>query len=244
MRISRPRLAGPLAVAFVFLLTASAVSNTMLGHQFVPVFSLYVFPARRASGFAYRTLRAVHRASIAAGFTGVRLATHWTWQAAVRRYVFRYGMWAWSFKRSLDFVWASDLPSYDVDVDDHGARFAVDHDGRSLELLTASRDGDRLALCWDLVPVVNEEVGGLRPDRRVLVLFDLQPSIAVRHAALADELHGLVREECIEGGRETIEVKLAATLLTELLVDVTHLHDIPQLAVHTGGNDAAAFAQT
>jgi hypothetical protein len=129
-----------------------ALSNTTRGHQFMPVSSLYVFPSRRSGGLAYRTLRAVHQASVSAGFAGIRVATFWTWQAAVRRYVFRYGMWAWSFKRSLDFVWASDLPPYAVTVDDHAARFAVERDARTFELLAASRDGDRLV--WNELPAM------------------------------------------------------------------------------------------
>jgi hypothetical protein len=136
-----------------------ALSNVTIGHRLLPVFSLYVFPAGRSSGLAYRTLRAVHQASTAAGFAGIRLATHWTWQAAVRRYLFRYGMWAWSFKRSIDFVWASHLPSYAVTLDDHAARFAVDHDGRSVELLTASRDGE--VLIWnELAAMTSRELNG------------------------------------------------------------------------------------
>jgi hypothetical protein len=154
-----------------------ALSNTMLGHRLMPVFSLYVFPDGRSGGFAYRALAAVRQASIAAGFAGVRVATHWTWQAAVRRYLLRYRMWAWSFKRSLDFVWASHLPSFDVDVGDHGAWFAVDHDGHRLELLTASRDGDRLI--WNELPAMTS--GELGPD----VVFHARSTFAV---ALA--IHG------------------------------------------------------
>jgi hypothetical protein len=116
------------------------------------VFSLYVFPSRRSSGLAYRALRAVHEASVAAGFIGIRVATHWTWQAAVRRYLFRYGMWAWSFKRSVDFVWARDLPPHTITIDDRTARFAVDRDDHTIELLAASRDGD--VLVWNELPAM------------------------------------------------------------------------------------------
>ena len=52
-------------------------------------------------------------------------------------------MWAWTFKRSIDFVWA-DLPAHRITIDEHGARFAVEHGGRRIELLTAARDGELL----------------------------------------------------------------------------------------------------
>lgn len=126
-----------------------ALSTVLFGHQLLPVFSLYVFPAHRGAGLAHRALRAVDRVAIAAGLSGIRLGTHWTWQAAVRRYLFRYGMWAWSFKRSIDFVWAG-LPRHAIAIDDHSARFAVEHGGRRIDLLTAARDGE--VLIWNEAP--------------------------------------------------------------------------------------------
>jgi GNAT superfamily N-acetyltransferase len=132
-----------------------ALSKVTHAYLFMPVSSLYVFPARRSDGHAYRTLRAVYAAAVAAGFAGIRVSTFWTWQAAVRRYLLRYGMWARSFKRSLDFVWASDLPSYTISVDDHTARFAIDHDARTLELLTASREGHLLV--WHELPAMSSD---------------------------------------------------------------------------------------
>jgi len=129
-----------------------ALSTATYGHRLLPVFSLYVFPSRRSSGLAYRTLHAVHEASVAAGFAGIRVATHWTWQAAVRRYLFRYRMWAWSFKRSVDFAWVRDLPPHTITIDDHTARFAVDRDAHTVELLAASRDGE--VLVWNELPAM------------------------------------------------------------------------------------------
>lgn len=129
-----------------------ALPKITLGHQFMQVFSLYVFPARRSGGLAYRALRAVYQASIAAGYAGLRVATYWAWQAAVHRYLFRYGMWARSFKRSLEFVWASDLPSHAIAIGDRTARFAVDHGTRTIELIAASRDGDLLV--WNELPAM------------------------------------------------------------------------------------------
>jgi len=129
-----------------------ALAKVTRFYQFMPVYSLYMLPAYRSSGLAYRTLRAVHQASVAAGFAGIRVSTFWTWQVAVHRYVFRYGMWAWSFKRSLEFVWAGDLPPYTVTVDDHSARFGIDRGACTLELLTASHDGDLLV--WNELPAM------------------------------------------------------------------------------------------
>jgi len=129
-----------------------ALSKVTLDHQFLPVFSLYVFADRRSSGFAYRALRAVYQASVAAGFAGIRISTFWTWQGAVRRYVFRYGMWAWSFKRNLELVWASSLPPYTIAVAEDAAQFAVHLDGQTVGLLAAARDGEHLV--WNQLPAM------------------------------------------------------------------------------------------
>lgn len=120
-----------------------ALSKPMAMYRLLPVSSLSVFPAHRGTGVAYRALRAVDRAVVAAGLSGIRVGTYWTWQTAVRRYLLRYGMWAWSFKRSIDFIWA-DLPPHRIAIDEHGARFAIEHGGRHIELLTAARDGELL----------------------------------------------------------------------------------------------------
>jgi GNAT superfamily N-acetyltransferase len=123
-----------------------ALSKAMSVHPFLPVSSLYVFPAHRGTGLAYRALRAVDRAATSAGLSGIRVGTYWTWQTAVRRYLLRYGMWVWTFKRSIDFVWA-DLPAHRITIDEHSARFAIEHGGRRIELLTAARDGE--VLMWN-----------------------------------------------------------------------------------------------
>jgi hypothetical protein len=129
-----------------------ALPRFTLGHHFLQIFSLYVFPARRSGGVAYRALRGVYEAALAAGYAGIRVATYWTWQAAVRRYLLRYGMWTRSFKRSIEFVWASDLPSHAITVGDRTARFEVAHGARTLELITASREGDLLG--WNELPAM------------------------------------------------------------------------------------------
>jgi GNAT superfamily N-acetyltransferase len=129
-----------------------ALPKVMLGQLFAPVHSLYVFPAQRGTGSAYRCLRALYEASVAAGGEGIRLSTFWTWQTAVRRYLFRYRMWAWSFRRSIDFVWVRDMPQYTVTVDDQMARFsiAIAQGGHNIELLTAARE--REVLIWNELP--------------------------------------------------------------------------------------------
>jgi len=126
-----------------------ALSRALACQAFLPVSSLYVFPGHRGTGLAYRALRAVDGAAISAGLSGIRLGTYWTWQTAVRRYLLRYGMWAWSFKRSIDFVWA-DLPAHRIAIDDRTARLAIELGGRRIELLTAARDGD--VLIWNEAP--------------------------------------------------------------------------------------------
>jgi GNAT superfamily N-acetyltransferase len=126
-----------------------ALSKALSFHSLLPVSSLYVFPDHRGTGVAYRALRAVDGAAVSAGLSGIRVGTYWTWQTAVRRYLLRYRMWAWSFKRSIDFVWA-DLPAHQIAIDDRTARLAIEHGGRRIELLTAARHGD--VLLWNEAP--------------------------------------------------------------------------------------------
>lgn len=126
-----------------------ALASSMLGRSRLDVSSLYVVPTRRARGTAFRTLRQLQAAVVAAGHAGIRVATHWTWQAAVRRYLLRYRMWAWSFKRSIDFTWATDLPPHVISVGDRHARFAVEHAGEELTVLTATHDGAWLTMIED-----------------------------------------------------------------------------------------------
>ncbi|TMQ25523.1 MAG: GNAT family N-acetyltransferase [Deltaproteobacteria bacterium] len=78
-----------------------ALTRMLRFYEFAPLHSLYLLPAHRGRGLAHRTLREVDRAAVTAGRGGIRIGTFWTWQTALRRYLFRYGMWAWSFKRSL-----------------------------------------------------------------------------------------------------------------------------------------------
>lgn len=126
-----------------------ALTTSMLGRMRLDVSSLYVLPSRRSRGVAFRALEQLQATVVAAGHRGIRLATHWTWQATVRRYLFRYRMWAWSFKRSIDFTWDPDLPSHTITVGEREAHMSIDHEGGPLTLLTATRDGARLSLLED-----------------------------------------------------------------------------------------------
>jgi len=121
-----------------------------LGRQLAPIVSLYVFPAHRSAGHAYRALRALYDAATASELAGLRLSTGWTWQAAVRRYLLRYRMWAWSFKRSIDLVWTRHLPEHSIHIAGDTASFAVEHGDRAIALIVAGRGGDRLI--WNEVP--------------------------------------------------------------------------------------------
>lgn len=58
-----------------------------------------------------------------------------------------------------NFVWTSSLPLHAITVGDCTARFAVDDGARTLELITASRDGDLLV--WNELPAMaSGELGG------------------------------------------------------------------------------------
>lgn len=126
-----------------------ALSASMLGRSRLDVSSLYIVPGGRSRGIAYRALRRLHEAVVAAGHAGIRVATHWTWQAAVRRYLLRYRMWAWSFKRSIDFTWGAEFPRHTIVVEPQEARLSVEHDTGPLTLLTATHDGTWLTVTED-----------------------------------------------------------------------------------------------
>jgi hypothetical protein len=151
-RLSNPRQASFLAPFWIIdggVRVGTVGLWPTIGRQFAPVVSLYVFPGRRSAGHAYRALRSLHEAATRGELAGIRLATEWTWQAAVRRYLFRYRMWAWSFKRSIDFVWASHLPKHSITITGDSARFAIEQGDLAIELIVAGRDGDRLT--WNEV---------------------------------------------------------------------------------------------
>jgi GNAT superfamily N-acetyltransferase len=122
---------------------AISLSRMTAGSPFLSVFSLYVMPSERGKGIAARTLRSINDAAVAAGFRGIRLGTHWTWHRALRLYL-KLNMWAYSFKRSIEFVWMTNLPRYVIDIAGDTATFSIATDGGPTAVLIARRDGDRL----------------------------------------------------------------------------------------------------
>lgn len=149
--------------------------------QYVPVHSLFVFPADRARGIAHRALRRIDAASRLGGFDGVVIDTHWTWQANVRRYLRSYRMWARSFKRSLQFVWA-DLPPHRISVGENEASIAIERDGEVIPLIMATHLGDQLG--WAESTAMVAAVLG------TAVAFAARPTLAL---ALALEGWPLIR---------------------------------------------------
>ena len=132
-----------------------AVETFALHPVFLRLSSLYVLPAFRHRGVAARVLRAAQAAAVAGGLDGVRVTTFWTWQRAVRWYL-SLGMWACSFKRSIDFMWSDSLPAYVIEAGVSSARFSiVGGAGEHVELIAASRDGDRLV--WHESPRLRSE---------------------------------------------------------------------------------------
>src|SRR5688572_6477731 len=120
-----------------------AIATSLLGRSLLGISSLYVVPAARGRGHAGRALHAVHRASLAAGLSGIRLSTDWSWQTAVRFYL-KHAMWVWGWKRSLDLIWRHDLPTWRSDFDRESARFVVVEEDTPRPVIVARRAGDRL----------------------------------------------------------------------------------------------------
>jgi GNAT superfamily N-acetyltransferase len=129
------------------------LSTTCMGATLVTISSLYVMPDRRGLGIAKRALRRARDAVCARGARGLRVPTHWSWQPAVRFYL-GLGMWVANWKHTLVFGWRGDLPEHRVLVGEREARFEIVRDGRAVHLITASRDGDRLA--WRESPRMKE----------------------------------------------------------------------------------------
>src|SRR5262249_14727512 len=120
-----------------------AISTVPLGRELTGVSSLYVFPASRRKGHARAALEAVHDASLAAGLSGIRLSTEWSWQPAVRFYL-SCGMWIRGWKRSLDFIRCPRLPPPRVAIDGDVARFLVREADTWRTIIEARRTGARL----------------------------------------------------------------------------------------------------
>jgi GNAT superfamily N-acetyltransferase len=105
----------------------------------VTLSSLYVFPRQRGRGLARAALRRVQGAAVESGFTGLRLATDWTWQRPLGLYL-RISMWVANWKHDIVFTWTPPLGSWSTRFEGDDAAFEVE--GRTL--VRARRCGERL----------------------------------------------------------------------------------------------------
>lgn len=119
------------------------------GGPILGVSSFFVRPEHRARGIGSRALRRIDAAGRARGTAGTRVATHWSWQSAVRFYVFGLGMWVVDWRSALVFAVGEGLPEHVLDFAatrahfDRAASRDAEPSGRE-RLLTAERDGERL----------------------------------------------------------------------------------------------------
>ena len=130
-----------------------AIDAVAIGASFLRLSSLYVFSAARGRGVAPAALAGVQRAAASAGFSAIRLSTHWTWQPAVRFYL-RLGMWACSFKRSIDFAWIDALAPRVIELEDTRAMLWIVNGADRVPLIMASRHGERLE--WEESPMAEQ----------------------------------------------------------------------------------------
>jgi hypothetical protein len=122
-----------------------ALASSALGNPYLPISSLYTFPAHRRTGVAGRALHGAMTTTHAIGLAGLRIPTHWTWQPTVSYYVHR-SCWVWGWKHSLVFLAGTHLPRYRVDFSKNQARFLVQLASGEEPLLAAARRGPRLTL--------------------------------------------------------------------------------------------------
>jgi GNAT superfamily N-acetyltransferase len=117
--------------------------------QLLGISDLYVRPSRRRCGIASRALRCTHEGAIAAGFSGLRIPTNWSWQPAVRFYT-QLGYWILHWKDSLLFTSRRTRPRYRVEFAGRAASFSIERDGTWRTILEAKNDGERLG--WTELP--------------------------------------------------------------------------------------------
>jgi GNAT superfamily N-acetyltransferase len=110
------------------------------------VSSLYTFAAHRGRGVAGAALDQLARAAVRHDLHGIRLATCWTWQQALRFYLAR-GFWVRSWKHDIQLVLDPRMPTPRFVVDGDAASLdAVGVDGAILPLCRARRQNDLLLL--------------------------------------------------------------------------------------------------
>ncbi|MEW5847746.1 MAG: GNAT family N-acetyltransferase [Myxococcota bacterium] len=120
-----------------------AVATATLGGTTLRVSSLFILPRWRRRGIARRALQAINQAALAEGLHGIRLSTEWCWTPTVRFYL-DIAMWIWGWKRNLDFIWRTDLPTWRMELQGDDARFLVTRGDVEETLIEARRVGDRL----------------------------------------------------------------------------------------------------
>lgn len=106
------------------------------------IWSLYVFPSERGAGHAFRALQSI-RGALAAEGLGLRLSTSWTWQHTLRFYL-RFGLWVRMWRRDVDLYVDPDMPSPRTTFRENTASLCVALGDRTVELASATREGERL----------------------------------------------------------------------------------------------------
>lgn len=152
-----------------------AIESRLLGRSDVGISSLYVRPDLRRRGIATRALDAVYEVVLDVGADGLRIATSWCWQPAVRLYA-RAGLWVRNWKHSLVFARHEDLWPYRVEIEGTRATFSVLADGTWTSLLQAQNGGTLLR--WTELPAYSAL---LEPYSRASVLA---PGTFALHLAL------------------------------------------------------------
>jgi GNAT superfamily N-acetyltransferase len=117
-----------------------ALHPAVIGDGFLGISSLYVFPSHRRRGIAARALGAVDEAARKHALEGLRITTHWAWQAAVRFYLFQLRCWVLHWKASLVFALKGALPPHTILIDGTEATF----DAGGGRLIDARAERDKL----------------------------------------------------------------------------------------------------
>ncbi len=122
-----------------------ALPVSSVGQNELHLWSVYVHPAHRRRGLTTRTLRACYDAALAAGFSGVRLCTHWAWQRSLRFYAERR-MWVLGWQGAIDLGWQPALPHYEIVESSERLVLAVASGGRMQPWFSAAKRGELLVL--------------------------------------------------------------------------------------------------
>ena len=183
------------------------IDALLFGGSSVGISSLFVRPDLRRRGVAARALGEAYDAAVSAGATGLRIATNWCWQPAVRFYA-RLGWWVRNWKHSLVLVKDEGLWPYRVEIEGVRARFLVHVGGTWIPMLEAENYGLRLG--W------TERPAAPRLGESSLHAHHLAPGTFALHLALAgwplvrsDELWAQRRRWCDLGMPEGLGYKIS-----------------------------------